>query len=119
MNLGEIFMKTKKKGVVLTEDEKEIENGFEAGDWVASGSKYKDMIESTARSTLQERRKGARVNIRMTDHQLEMIKLEADREGIPYQTLMSSVLHKYLSGQLVDRKIVDELKKSFLSKKAG
>ena len=44
-----------------------------------------------------------RVNIRKSSKDLEALKKRALEEGIPYQTLMSSVLHKYASRRLVDR----------------
>jgi predicted DNA binding CopG/RHH family protein len=44
-----------------------------------------------------------RVNIRMSSKDLEGLKKRALEEGIPYQMLMSSVLHKYANGRLVER----------------
>jgi len=44
--------------------------------------------------------KDSRVNIRLSSQELNAIKYRAMREGIPYQTLISSVLHKYITGQL-------------------
>ncbi len=45
-----------------------------------------------------------RVNLRMTAWDYEKAQEKALMEGLPYQTLLSSVLHKYLSGQLADRR---------------
>lgn len=47
-------------------------------------------------------RKDKRVNIRISDRDLKSIQRKAIEEGIPYQTLISSLLHKYLNGRLVD-----------------
>ena len=47
-------------------------------------------------------RKTKNINIRINQLDLENLKRSAEQEGIPYQTLISSVLHKYLSGRLVD-----------------
>jgi len=44
-----------------------------------------------------------RVNLRMTAWDYEKAQEKALIEGLPYQTLLSSILHKYLSGQLIDR----------------
>ena len=41
------------------------------------------------------------MNIRITKKDLDGIKLRAIEEGIPYQTLVASIIHKYLSGSLV------------------
>lgn len=46
-------------------------------------------------------RKDRRVNIRLSSQDLEELKVRAMQEGMPYQTLMASVLHKYLTGRLV------------------
>jgi predicted DNA binding CopG/RHH family protein len=56
--------------------------------------------QEAARNTF---RKDKRVNIRISGKDLELLQARALREGIPYQTLMASVLHKYVSGDLVDK----------------
>ena len=43
------------------------------------------------------------MNIRLSAKDLEEIKIRAIEEGIPYQTLMGSILHKYVSGRLVEK----------------
>jgi predicted DNA binding CopG/RHH family protein len=49
-------------------------------------------------------RKDKRVNIRISQKDLAAIQKKALEEGIPYQTLISSILHKYLSGRLSEKK---------------
>ena len=44
-----------------------------------------------------------RVNIRISKKDLEALQTRALEEGIPYQTLMASILHKYVSGRLVHK----------------
>ena len=44
-----------------------------------------------------------RINIRLTSEDLGALRARALQEGIPYQTLISSVLHKYVCGRLLDR----------------
>ena len=51
---------------------------------------------------LDATRKTKNINIRISRQDLENLRRSAEQEGIPYQTLISSVLHKYLSGRLVD-----------------
>jgi predicted DNA binding CopG/RHH family protein len=51
---------------------------------------------------LDATRKTKNINIRISQQDLENLRRSAEQEGIPYQTLISSVLHKYLSGRLVD-----------------
>lgn len=48
-------------------------------------------------------RKDKRVNIRMSSVDLRDLQIRAMQEGVPYQTLMSSVLHKFVTGKLVER----------------
>ncbi|MCD6116997.1 antitoxin [bacterium] len=44
------------------------------------------------------------INLRVNSYDLYLLKQKADQEGIPYQTLISSILHKYLTDQLIDQK---------------
>ena len=53
-----------------------------------------------ARATL---RKDKRVNIRMAERDLVRLQKTAVQEGLPYQTLLSSILHKYINGRLVEK----------------
>ena len=65
----------------------------------------------TSRSELQKYRAAARntfikdrrVNIRLSTPDLMDIQEKAAEEGMPYQTLIASILHKYVSGKLVER----------------
>ncbi len=49
-------------------------------------------------------RKDARINIRLSSADLEMLKQRAAEEGLPYQSLIASVLHKYVSGSALSDK---------------
>ena len=51
-------------------------------------------------------RNEAKMNIRIASEELERIKVQAAKEGLRYQSLVKSVLHKYITGQLVERKKV-------------
>jgi predicted DNA binding CopG/RHH family protein len=57
-------------------------------------------------AALEAARKTRNINIRISELDLVGLKRTAQEEGVPYQTLISSVLHKYLSGRLVDEKHV-------------
>lgn len=56
-------------------------------------------LEAMATDTFK---KDKRINIRVSNRDLTAIKSKAQREGIPYQTLVSSIIHKYISGSLLD-----------------
>ncbi|HPO16798.1 MAG TPA: antitoxin [Candidatus Hydrogenedentes bacterium] len=80
----------------LTEEEKAILDSVEHGEWrsVRGMDKEKRRYEIAAKATL---RKDKRVNIRMTERDLLRFQKKAAEEGLPYQTLISSVLHKYIN----------------------
>ena len=86
----------------LTKEEQELMASVEAGEWrsVKNLMGEKKRYALIARHTL---RKDKRINIRISQRDLEGLQVKAVREGIPYQTLVSSVLHKYVAGQLVGR----------------
>jgi predicted DNA binding CopG/RHH family protein len=86
----------------LNKKESEILESVERGEWkrVAGFKKEKSRYEEYAQATL---RKDKRVNIRMAERDLVHLQKRALEEGLPYQTLISSILHKYINGRLVDR----------------
>jgi len=81
--------------------ENDILTSFEKGEWqpVKNQKKQNERYRQMAAETL---RKSRRVNIRISAMDLEGLQAKAAEEGLPYQTLMASVLHKYVSGRLVD-----------------
>ena len=46
------------------------------------------------------------ISLRLKNNDLELLKRRADFEGLPYQTLLSSIVHKYVSDQLVDKRSI-------------
>jgi predicted DNA binding CopG/RHH family protein len=83
----------------LDPEEREILASVERGEWrpVKGKSGDRDRYASYATATF---RKDRRVNIRISSKDLEAIQKRALEEGLPYQTLISSLLHKYASGRL-------------------
>ena len=87
-------------GPKLSDEEKQILNDFEAGEFKSVLTpKRKEMLQMTAEETFK---KDKRINIRISSRDLGALQRRALEEGIPYQTLVSSVLHKYVSGGLHD-----------------
>lgn len=86
----------------LSKQEKEIAESVERGDWrsVRGVKKQIKRYQEYAKATV---RKDKRVNIRMSEKDLIRIRKKAMEEGLPYQTLISSVLHRYVNGHLVDK----------------
>lgn len=84
----------------LNKDEKEILKDFEAGEFESVlTSRRKKYIQALAEETFK---KDKRINIRISSRDLTSLQRRALEEGIPYQTLVSSILHKYVSGGLQD-----------------
>jgi len=84
----------------LSKEEKGILKAFEAGEFKSVLTpKRKKMLQTSAEETFK---KDKRINIRISRRDLESLQRRALEEGIPYQTLVSSVLHKYVSGGLHD-----------------
>lgn len=81
--------------------EEEILASFERGEWqsVPGLAGEIDRFASMASASLV---KDKRVNIRISSRDLEDIQAKAAEEAIPYQTLMASVLHKFVTGRLVE-----------------
>jgi len=89
--------------VRLDGEEQELVESFEKDEWrpVAERDAAVERYREYARATFK---KDMRVNIRMSRKDLEALQTRALEEGIPYQTLMASVLHKYVSGRLVEKR---------------
>ena len=84
------------------EEERDLLESYERGEWVTVPD-VEDRIaeyQETARAFF---RKDRRVNIRMSNRDILALQELAQEEGIPYQTLMSSILHKYVTGRLIER----------------
>jgi predicted DNA binding CopG/RHH family protein len=85
----------------LTPEELEMLVSYENEEWqsVKNIKEQKETYQAYARATF---RKDKRINIRISEKDLLALQKRALREGIPYQTLVSSVLHKYVTGALAE-----------------
>jgi len=85
----------------LSKAEKEILESYENDEWI-SVSRPSDIVryKAAAKATFK---KDKRVNIRISELDLELLREKALIEGLPYQTLMSSVLHKYVTGRFAEK----------------
>lgn len=91
-------MKTK-----LTKEEQEIVDSYERGEWipVKDLSARKAELRRYARNTLK---KDKRLNIRISERDLDELQKKAVIEGLPYQTYVSSIIHKFINGKLIEAK---------------
>ena len=103
-----------KRKISLDRNERQLESSIHSHVSIAGAKRRK--IEAI----LDVTRKTRNINIRINQLDLANLKRNAEQEGIPYQTLIASVLHKYLSGRLVDeiniRKSVEMLSRRNKSK---
>ena len=65
-----------------------------------------DVEMSEVESIINTANKTKNINIRISAHDIDKVKQKSAEEGIPYQTLISSIIHKYISGKLIDEKAV-------------
>jgi len=88
--------------IKLSEEEQDILNTYEADEWQPVDNKAVEIkkCRQYVRATFK---KDKRVNIRISGKNLEALQKKAVEEGIPYQTLIASILHKYLNGRLIER----------------
>ena len=83
-------------------EESELMNSIENDEWKSVRNK-KELIEKLQVAAKNTMLKDQRMNIRIAKKDLEGLKTKAMEEGIPYQTLVSSILHKYVIGKLIDQ----------------
>jgi len=86
----------------IRQDEKELLDSVERGEWITipdvreEAKRYKEYAQATFR-------KDKRVNIRISEKDLVKLQRRALQEGLPYQTFISSILHKFVTGQLKEK----------------
>ena len=90
---------TKNAFMPMDEYEKDLLESIENDEWVPvkDFEKSKEQAIIAARNTLKKNR---RINLRFTEKDYTQIQIKAVEEGVPYQTLISSLVHKYLTGAL-------------------
>ncbi|WP_414040925.1 hypothetical protein ACJU26_02160 [Acidithiobacillus sp. M4-SHS-6] len=85
----------------IDEYEVEVLNAFEKGQLTSVATKAElARFKAAARATVI---KGRRVNIRLSSGDLNDVQVKALEEGMPYQTLIASVLHRYVTGRLTEQ----------------
>ena len=86
----------------LSKKEGELLDSVERGEWrtIPNFGKEAERYQEYATATF---RRDKMVNIRISEKDLVNIQKRAIQEGLPYQTLISSVLHKFISGRLIEK----------------
>ena len=86
------------RNIMLDPAERAIERSMD--EYVPASARERKALDAI----LERARKTKNIKIRITEGDLARLKKRAEEEGVPYQTLVSSVLHRYLSDRLVDEK---------------
>ena len=89
---------------LYTSDELEEIEAIEKGEYISLSEndfeKEKFLLQDAAINTIEKRKKKKSYNIRLFENDVEIIKAQALKEGLSYQTFISSMLHKIATGQL-------------------
>ena len=99
------------KKIRLTKEEQEIEDA--ADEFVPASEETKKKVERI----IEHSRKNEAISLRMSSYDLERIKERAAEQGMPYQTLINVLVHKYVTDQVLDKEEV--LKTIQAAKEAG
>jgi len=87
-----------KSGKYLDKEEMELAKSLENEEWISNlTKKEKKQFEEYARNSLMKQK---RINIRMSERDLKKIQAKAIEEGLPYQSLISMLIHKYSEGKV-------------------
>ncbi len=80
------------------EEERELIEAFKRGEYVVAQNlpARKADLKKAALNTLKKKP----ITVRVQEHDIELVKIKAIEQGIPYQTLVASLIHRYATGQL-------------------
>ncbi|MEA3489171.1 MAG: antitoxin [Candidatus Omnitrophota bacterium] len=101
----------RKRGYKLHKEEQELLDSIERGEW-ETVENMEAKIKKFARYAKNTLKKEKRISIRMSKQDFIGIQARAVEEGVPYQTLITSVVHKFVIGRLVSRERKEEPIKS-------
>jgi predicted DNA binding CopG/RHH family protein len=93
---------TKQTFKPVDQEEKDLMESIKRDEWrsVKKFDQERKKVIEAARNTLK---KDKRINLRLSQKDYYQIQIKAVEEGIPYQTLISSIVHKYLNGSLTPK----------------
>ena len=85
--------------VPLDEEERELMESIERDEWVPVKD-FKTEQQKAVQAVRNTLKKDKRINLRLSQRDYHQIQIKAIEEGMPYQTLIASIVHKYLNGSL-------------------
>lgn len=88
---------------MLSQDERDLLKSLGRGEWKPIRNEKEEIEKSAhaARAQLASMRKDARISLRLNPSDIEMVRKRAVRAGLPYQTLIASVIHQFATNQLL------------------
>ena len=95
-----------------TKEDKELIESIENGEW-KSIENLEEMKKKLILAASETAIKDYRINVRISKRDVEALKTRALEEGIPYQTLVTSILHKYVTGKLEENSHKGKREKTF------
>lgn len=87
----------------FNKDEKELMKSIKNEKWI-SVDNLEDEVRKAREVAYATVAKSERMNIRLSPNDLKRLKVKAMEEGMPYQTLVSSIIHKYVTGRLTEQR---------------
>ena len=105
-----IYKEMQMKNAILSREEEAIERNFE---------KYRPVSKETKNhieKLIEGSRKSRPISLRINENDLERLKEKANKNGLPYQTMINVVIHKYVTDSYLDK---EEINKFLQLKKVG
>ena len=90
--------------IYLDEEEKDLREALDKMDTGTLSGPDPEKLRIFQEAAREFRKKETKMNIRIDEFELEKLKEFASREGLKYQAFVKSVLHKYITGQLVEKR---------------
>ena len=90
----------------MNKEEKELSEAYDAGSMKLE-SPSSELLDILARAGENTFKKDKRINIRLSSHDLVGIQRKAAQKGIPYQALISSLIHQYVEGDIQEKQRVN------------
>lgn len=79
-------------------EEKELMEEIGRGEWIpVSPEKRRELLELSKKAAIKSQKKVSRMNIRLTENDMLKLKVKAMERGLPYQTLVTELIHQYVT----------------------
>ena len=80
------------------DEEKELMDEIDRGEWIpVTAEKRRELLELSKNAAIESQKKVSRMNIRLTENDMLKLKVKAMERGLPYQTLVTELIHEYVA----------------------